>query len=346
MTPATKDWFVTARTLAIGAAGAGVFTLIGFPVAVLTGPAAAVSVAALAGLRCVIPDALRDALLLTLGIGIGSTVTPEVVQTALLWPLSLAVLTAAVLAIFFIARAALERGFGYDRMTAVLAATPGHLSFVLGLSTTLGANVPQVALVQTVRVLLLTLCVPVLISAWGIEGTPPTGPAPVMAFGHLAILVPLSLIFGLVLKRLTVPAPLLLAAMGVSALTNGSALTTGTPPPWLTVAAFVGMGAMIGTRFSGLDRRGFGVAFLAGLVTTLIACAVAAVFAALAASVVGLPPAALLLAFAPGGVEVMAAIAIETGLEPAFVAAHHIFRLLALSIMLPVLIRLSQSRAR
>jgi uncharacterized membrane protein AbrB (regulator of aidB expression) len=44
------------------------------------------------------------------------------------------------------------------------------------------------------------------------------------------------------------------------------------------------------------------------------------------------------LAFAPGGVEVMAAIAVETGLEPAFVAAHHVFRLIVLTVLVPVMI--------
>jgi hypothetical protein len=64
----------------------------------------------------------------------------------------------------------------------------------------------------------------------------------------------------------------------------------------------------------------------------------------LAAGLVGLPPAALLLAFAPGGVEVMAALAVETALEPAFVAAHHVFRLILLSALVPAL--LVRMRAR
>ncbi len=34
----------------------------------------------------------------------------------------------------------------------------------------------------------------------------------------------------------------------------------------------------------------------------------------------------------------MAAIAVETGLEPALVAAHHVFRLLALTVMVPLMI--------
>jgi len=35
---------------------------------------------------------------------------------------------------------------------------------------------------------------------------------------------------------------------------------------------------------------------------------------------------------------VMAALAVETGLEPALVAAHHVFRLVLLGVFIPVLV--------
>jgi membrane AbrB-like protein len=325
-------------TVVLGAAGAALFWVVGFPAALLTGPAAAVSVATLLGLRSHVPDRLRDAAFLVIGVSIGSTVTPEMIATARAWPVSLAVLTATLLLVLAIVRAMLMRGFGYDRLTAMLAATPGHLSYLLGLSTELRADVPRVVLVQSVRVLLLTLLVPVLIALWGAEGTtrleergPISAPAAALVFA-------LALALGLVFLRLRVPAALLLGAMAVSALGHGSNLTPGALPSWATAAAFVVMGCMIGTRFRGLGRSALLGALAAGVATTLIACAVAALGALLAAEIVGLPPAALLLAFAPGGVEVMAALAVETGLEPAFVAAHHVFRLVVLSILVPVLL--------
>jgi len=94
------------------------------------------------------------------------------------------------------------------------------------------------------------------------------------------------------------------------------------------------MGALIGTRSGGVDRSLLKHAFLAGLFTTIASCIVAAVGAYLAALLIGRPPAALFPAFAPGGVELMVALAIETGLEPALVAAHHVFRLVILGTLL------------
>lgn len=328
----------TGLTLLIAALGAGLFWWIGFPAAVLTGPATAVSIATLIGLRSAIPPLLRDTVFLVIGISIGSTVTPEVIATALAWPISLAVLTVTLVCVVMAARAALVHGFGYDGMTGLLAAMPGHLSYVLGLSTELSANVPRVALVQTVRVLLLTLLVPVLIALWGVEGTARLIDRGAISGVALALTFPVALALGLVFKRWGVPAPILLGGMAVSALGHGADLTPGLIPVWLTTGAFVCMGALIGTRFRGFDRRDLFGALLAGVVTTLIACAVAAVGAVVAAWLIGLPAAALLLAFAPGGVEVMAALAVETGLEPALVAAHHVFRLLILTVLVPLMI--------
>jgi len=330
-------------TLLVGTLGAAIFWIVGFPAAVLTGPAVAVSVASLVGLRAYVPVRLRDAVFLVLGVSIGSTVTPDVIATALAWPVSFFVLTVTLLLVLVIVRAMLVRGFGYDRTTAILAATPGHLSYAIGLSSDLKADVPRVALVQSIRVLLLTLLVPVLIALWGTEGTAYLPDQGVISAGAAAIVFALALPLGLILMRLRVPAPLLLGGMAASAIGHGSNLTPGALPPWATTIAFVVMGCLIGTRFRGLDRRGLLGAFVAGVAATLVACAVAALGAGLAAEFLGLPPAALLLAFAPGGVEVMAALAVETALEPAFVAAHHVFRLLLLSILIPVMLAWERS---
>ncbi len=326
----------TLPTLAIGAAGAGVFWAMGFPAAILTGPAAAVSAATLLGLRSNVPIRLRDAAFLAIGVSIGSTVTPEVIATALAWPVSLGLLAVMLSVALLLVRAMLMRGFGYDRMTALLAATPGHLTYVLGLSADLRADVPRVALVQSVRVLLLTLLVPVVIALWGVEGTARLADAGQIALPAAVATFALAVAAGWAFRRLGIPAPLLLGAMAVSAIGHGSGIAPGTLPAWLASAAFLVMGCLIGTRFRGLDAAGFAGALAAGLASTLVACALAAGAAVLAAGIVGLPPAALLLAFAPGGVEVMAALAVETGLEPAFVAAHHVFRLLILSVLVPV----------
>lgn len=323
-------------TLVIAAAGAAVFHLIGFPAAAVTGPATAVAAVTLLGVRTEIPPRLCDIIFLIIGAQIGSTVTPEVIAAAMTWPVSLLVLTLTLIAIMLLVPISLRLLFGHSRVTAFLSAAPGHLTFVLGLAADLKADVPQVVLIQTVRVFLLTLLVPVLISFWGVSGTATFAGQGTSSAFDLSLVLVLALAAGLGLKRLRVPAPLLIGAMAVSAVSHGTGLVVGVAPAWLTMAAFVCMGALIGTRFGGVNKSHLRGAFLAGLLSTIAGCIIAAAGAYVAALLIGMPPAALFLAFAPGGVEVMAALAIETGLEPALVAAHHVFRLTILGALLPL----------
>ena len=59
----------------------------------------------------------------------------------------------------------IELYFGFDRLTAGLVSAPGHLSFVLALSEDRNADVRKVAVVQSIRVLFLSLCIPLLLIA-------------------------------------------------------------------------------------------------------------------------------------------------------------------------------------
>ncbi|WP_439124569.1 AbrB family transcriptional regulator [Marivita sp.] len=336
MTPINRVVSPVIPTLIIGMAGAFLFHAIGFPAAFVTGAATAVAIAALLGMKTAMPPRLCDVVFLLIGVQIGSTVTPDVIEAALTWPISFLILTLTLVVILLLVPLSLRAFFGHTPATAFLASAPGHLTFVLGLSTELKADVPQVVLVQTVRVFLLTLLVPVLISFWGVTGAGTFIDQGISSAIELALTLGTALAVGLMFKRLSVPAPLLIGAMSASAVGHGSGLVTGVAPVWMTMGAFICMGALIGTRFGGIDKSLLRKAFLAGLFSTLSGCIIAAIGAYVAARLVGLPPAALFLAFAPGGVEVMAALAIETGLEPALVAAHHVFRLLVLGVLLPV----------
>ena len=91
----------TATALAIGAAGVAMAVLLHFPAPMLTGPAVLVTLAAVAGVRLHMPVPLRDTAFVIIGIGMGSGVTPETLQAARTWPLSVAALPVVVAAILF-----------------------------------------------------------------------------------------------------------------------------------------------------------------------------------------------------------------------------------------------------
>jgi len=56
-----------------------------------------------------------------------------------------------------------------------------------------------------------------------------------------------------------------------------------------------------------------------------------------------LPLMQLLIAFAPGGVETMAAMSVLLDADPAFVAAHHVLRLFVLTALVPIVLRLRKA---
>lgn len=326
----------TVLTLAIGAGGAAAAGLAGAPAPALTGPALVVSLAGVAGFRAVIPDRLRNLCFLVIGLGLGANVTPEILASARQWPVSLAAMVACVGAIMAAGMAFLRRGLGYDRTTAILATTPGHLSFVLGLSLDTGADARFVAVVQSLRVLMLTLLVPAAIAVslgGALPATPPPGP-PLSAW-HLGLLAAAAAALGSGFARLRWPAAYLLAGMALSALGHATGATPGAVPGWLSFAAFVTMGTLIGTRFAGVLLVEIRRAALAAIVLTGGGFAIVLAASLAVTALVDLPLADVLIALAPGGLETMIAMAGVVGADPAFVGFHHVARLFLLSALIP-----------
>jgi uncharacterized protein len=328
---------ILATTLLLAAAGAALASWASLPAPFITGPAIAVTLGGLCGAKVDVPALLRNACFVIIGTIMGSGVTPEVVRSASVWPQSIIVLAVSITATMWIGNRVLRQYFLLDRTTAVLSCAPGHLSFVLGLGAQTGGNLPAIGLIQSIRLLLLTLIVPVVIS---IEGYGPAAaalpPAAVMAHVPLVALLAICAAFGTALHRLHVPAGLLVGSMAVSALGHISGSVEGTVPQDLSIPAYVLMGALIGSRFSGVSIAELARNAGAGLVTTAIASVIAAFAATVASFLTGIPIASVLVAFAPGGVETMSAIALAVGADPAYVAAHHVMRLFMLTALIPL----------
>lgn len=324
-------------TLACGAAGAFGFSALGLPAPFLAGPALVVTLAVFAGLPADVPVFLRNTSFLLLGLGIGTGVTPEVLSAAAEWPLSFLALALVLVATILAGRALLQRAFGFDRDTATISAVPGLLSYVLSLASEKRVDLASVSLVQSIRVLLLTLVVPF---AFGLFETPaPAAPPaePLMAPLATLILFVAAGAAGHLLHRIGVPAAYILAGLFLSAIGHLSGLTPGVLPRPLSLAAFLVVGSLIGSRFRGQSFTALRAIALAGVSSTLLATTLAAAGGVIVALLLDLPPSLVLVAFAPGGVEVMIAMSVQLGLDSTFVAAHHVARLMILMLILPIL---------
>ncbi len=334
-------------TLAVACLGALLARAVNAPVYVLTGPAAAVSLAGLAGMRVEVHPRFRDVCFVVLGLAVGAGFSAEALGTVVRWPLAFAVIAGLTWATMVACRAVLVRGFGFARDTALLAGAPGHLSFVIAMAEGNGRDVVRISVTQSVRLLLLTLVVPFVALAMGFDLS-----AVVMAQGQgwplwvLVVLAALALVAARMFARWAVPAPLLMGAMLVTGVWQLSGVRSGVMPDWLVMPAYVALGALIGTRFAGVTTAALLRNLGAGLAITGVAVVFAGVAALGVAWALGMPQAHVLLAFAPGGLETMIAMGVVMGAVPGFVAACHMTRLMVLSVLLPVMARRGTVRDR
>ncbi|MEM8836961.1 MAG: AbrB family transcriptional regulator [Pseudomonadota bacterium] len=325
--------------LGIGVCGAFFAYWISFPAPWLTGPAAFVTIAGLLGVNVGLPEHLRDAAFIVIGMSIGSGVTPETVASAAKWPLALFILAIVLIAIMAASTWILVRIFRFSLSDAMLAATPGHLSFVLSLGFEAKGDLARISIVQSVRVLALTLLVPLLYVAFGGSDLPEQQPRGAdMALGFLLLTGALGLVFGIGLKRLQIPAALLLSGVGASVFMHVTDIAPGAIPEWLSIPAFILMGTLIGTRFRGRSSPELRSGLAAALTVTAIAALFAGIGALLVQQFIDMPLIHILVAFAPGGLEAMIAMGFILNANPAFVAVHHVARLTFLTLLVPTLL--------
>lgn len=325
-------------TLALGALGALLAAVLGLPAPFLIGPAVFVTLGSLCGLRLLVPVGVRNGCFVVVGMSMGAGVTPEVVTAAAAWPASFVMVLVTSVILLLTAQTLLSRVFRYDRMTALLAACPGHLSYVMSLAADTKGDVASIGIIQSVRVLALTLLVPLIVQLSGASGEGVIILPQAMGLLPLAVITVLAVLCGLVFLKLRVPAALLVGGMAASILAHLSGIVTGAIPQWLQIPVYVLLGSMIGTRFSGVRLADLKNAFVAGMTVTAMVGLISAITAAGISHLLDVPLGAALIAFAPGGLETMAAMAVIMHADPAYVGTHHILRLLFLSVLMPLML--------
>lgn len=330
----------TLQGLLIGAAGGAAFYELGLPAPWISGTMLAVAGAALAGLQVGMPSWLRQLAFVVLGFSMGANITPATLAKIALWPASLLFLAGSIATTTIALSAYLRFVHRWDPATAAFSAVPGAFTYLLLMAMRSRADVPRVAVTQLIRLLVLTALLPLLLSALDQGAGPPRAPLTSSAGPAelLTVLVACGLI-GAVCERLNLPAGTLLGAMFASVLVHGSGLSDARLSPGLLIPAYIVTGTFVGLRFKGVSLRLIVETLVAGLATITLGLIISGSFALAASVVLDLPLDQLLLAYAPGGVDVMAIMALALGLDPAFVGVHHALRFMSLSVVLPVWLR-------
>src|SRR5215208_6217031 len=171
----------TLETIVVGAAGGLLFLWVNLPGGLISGAMVAVGIAALAGRQLHLPPVIAQTVLLLLGITLGSLVSRQLIQHMSAYPLTIGLLALATFCSTFGSSLYLQRFHGWDQTSAFLAGSPGALSQITILAAEKGADVAAIAVVQTMRVIMLTAALPLLLALTGIAPSAPPGEAAAIA---------------------------------------------------------------------------------------------------------------------------------------------------------------------
>jgi membrane AbrB-like protein len=190
-------------------------------------------------------------------------------------------------------------------------------------------------------VIILTAALPLVLVLTGVApSTPPAFAADIASPADLAALIAASVAVALLLRLLKFPASWMFGAMLASSVLHGSGLVEGGLPPWMRNVALVGIGALIGSRFARMRIKTLLAHVNAGLGSFAIAIVISAIFVAVVLLTTHVRFADIVVAFAPGAMDAMLALALTLHIDPIFVGAHHLSRFVFVSIATPGIVHL------
>ncbi|KAF1044146.1 AbrB family transcriptional regulator [Xylophilus sp.] len=340
-----------AATLALALAAAGFCVRVRSPLPWMLGPLLATALASVLGAPTASARPLRNAGQWAIGAALGRYFTPEVTAlvASLWWAVVLAVLWALALGTAFGAwlyRLHAPRMHGVPapmmRATCFFAGSIGGASEMTLIAEREGTRIDLVAASHSLRVLMVTVSIPFALQWSGLHGQGPlAAPVRVVDAGGLLLLIALTGVGALLMRRLGRANPWFIGAMVVSMALTMSGTTLSAVPQWMSNAAQLVIGVSLGVRFT----WGFVRIAPRWMVTVAIGTAglmaVSALFAWALARLTGLPWATLALATSPGGIAEMSITAKVLQLGVPVVIAFQVCRLIAVLLLVePLSLRL------
>ncbi|MBL6958264.1 MAG: AbrB family transcriptional regulator [Rhodospirillales bacterium] len=334
--------------LAIGGVGGFIFDWLTMPLAWLIGAMCFTTTAALSGVRMKIPAPLRNAMVMVIGLMMGSSFTPEVLDRAGQWVPSLAMLMVYIIVAGGLLFIILYWKFRYGLATAYFSAAPGGLNDMMIIGSAFGGDERIISLSHSVRILVTVLIIPFWFR-FVYDYVPASNAATFgtfsdISYADLAILVACAVVGYAVARLMRITAAQLIGPLVFSAAVHLLGITDAKPPGLaITVAQWI-IGAYIGSRFVGVSIRRVADVMATAVFGTVFLVVMAAFFALGLERLTGLPFTTLLLAFSPGGLPEMSLISLSLKADTAFVATHHLARITVIVILVPVVFRLIRGR--
>ncbi|MBT2728326.1 AbrB family transcriptional regulator [Bacillus sp. ISL-75] len=240
-----------------------------------------------------------------------------------------------------------------DMLTSFFGTAPGGLSAMPGIAEEVGANTAVVSIIQTMRVFLVILIIPIFVSSWASNPVdhvpfPAKTDSPIALENLLWTVVLVGIAYGgyHLGKYLKFPAPWLIGSLvGVAIVQSLGSLYMGHDmvswwPHVVITLSQIFIAASIGSRFHksmfiGLKQTMI-IAFLStiGLIFSMIMCAI------FVSKVTGIALITAVLAFAPGGIAEMTTTSVALNADSTFVVAVQVLRIIIVCVILPPFFRL------
>jgi len=327
-----RDFCRLAVTLLIGGVGGWCLNLLNVPLAWMLGAMIVTAILSAAGAPLKASKFIRALMLAVLGVAIGSTFSPDLLQSAGAWVVSLCVLALYAVTTSLGGAHLLSYVSSWSPATRFFSAVPGGLTDMILAGGERGGDEPTMALIHTIRIMVTVLVIPL---AFSLSGHPPDRLAPGVVPSWEALtgdgafwLFGAGIIGMLSGKFVRLPAYVFTGPMIASVAVHLAGLSAAKPPADIVNVAQVAIGVSIGCRFVGVNVRMVAQQITVGIGYGLTLVTVGALFAVVTEQITGLSFWSLWLAFAPGGLAEMVLMGLAVGIDPAFVSTHHLFRFL------------------
>jgi membrane AbrB-like protein len=320
-----------ATAFLIAIAGGLLFNYLETPLPWLLGSMSACLLASLARVPQDAPNFVMPPVRVILGVMIGASFTPDIIDQLAVLGLSLVLLVPYLALIGIVCVPYMRRFGGADWPTAYFGAMPGGLVDMVAFGTELGGDARKLALAHSTRVLVIVFAIPFFIEyGWGLpisEIEAFSAPISALAWSDAVMLTITGIVGWWVAKKLRLVGATITGPMIMSALVHVTGYSEASPPDELMKLAQLIIGASIGCAFARSNVLEILRAIWVALGLCLVMALITVVFVALLMAITDLNRVSLLLAYAPGGQGEMNLIALALGQDVAFIAIHHILRI-------------------
>ena len=312
------------------------------PLAWFLGPMIVTSIAALSGLKIVMPKIVLSFILIILGLHIGNYIDQNLFSQMINWIWTSLIMLIYIIICILVVSKYLQRFSGYGKKASIFSAAPGALGPLMILAESEKTDLSQVATSHLIRLIIIITFIPFII----VNNTD-TDALIIDNFDYLSqnhlnliLLIIASLFFIYIFNKIKVPAALLSGTLFASGLLQITDIASYRLPDETVNFCLLILGSSVGCKFAEKTVKEIANNSLHSIVATSILVVLGLLAAYVATFFVDTNILTLILSFSPGGIYEVAVIAIAFDLDPDFVAFHHIIRLLFILFTVPIILRI------